>query len=417
MRRSLLKRQAFVVVCLILFAFNASSQVTVGMDEQAEKAALFQIKNVKVGRPVSVTDLTNASVDKNGGGLALPRVHLKSKTTLEPFIETTDMEWIEASINKVKEKHAGLMVYNLTTTGDFKPGIYVWDGSQWNITAGDGGSIPVVDAWLRTGNAGTTPSTHFVGTTDNNALAIRTNNAERMRISNAGNVGIGTAAPQASLHVEGNMRLTNTPEYSGANVLVVDNSGNIGVAAPEAPINKVLYVQSTSGQTLSGTNLTNLNAGTPVVVEWAPSEMANYGDLMTRNSDNSFTFNEKSLCEVSGYINYQPNAIYPTTITSNWNESVAAVNITIQYALASSPNVWNDLTGARHVFSGASAGGPIQSITVPAAIMTFNKNDKIRMVIKRPSSSFGLQHGTLSSPTISVPTGSKFSKGLKVTTM
>ncbi len=412
-------RKIIISVCLLLFTFSLFAQVTIGIDETAEKAALLQIKNVKVQKPSSVTDLSNASVDKDGGGLALPRVHLKNKNTLEPFIEPLSMDWIEAALNKIKEKHAGLMVYNLTTTGDFKQGIYVWDGTQWDIAGNGGTSTPTEDAWLRSGNTGTIAGTHFVGTTDLQGLAFKTNNAERMRISDEGEVGIGTANPLASLHVQGDMILTDAPKHSGANVMVIDNSGSVGIAAPEAPINKLLYVQSKSNQRIEGGTLTSLNNGSDIVVTWSDLDESNYGNLLTRNTDHSFTFNEKALCEVSGYVNYQPNAKAPLTYLPNYNDYVAAVNVIIQYATAAAPNNWTTLTGARHLYPGATAEGPIQSVHIPAAIMVFNKNDKIRMVVKRPSPSFGLPHGsgTATFAAIGVPTGSTFSKSMKITTM
>ncbi|WP_299364955.1 tail fiber domain-containing protein [Winogradskyella sp.] len=42
--------------------------------------------------------------------------------------------------------------------------------------------------WTTTGNAGTNPSTNFIGTTDNQDLAIRTNNTEKVRITAKGQI-------------------------------------------------------------------------------------------------------------------------------------------------------------------------------------------------------------------------------------
>ncbi len=62
----------------------------------------------------------------------------------------------------------------------------------------------IFNGWSTTGNAGTNTTTNFIGTTDNNGIAFRTNNIERMRIYNTGIVGIGTTAPTRKLHVVNN---------------------------------------------------------------------------------------------------------------------------------------------------------------------------------------------------------------------
>ena len=70
--------------------------------------------------------------------------------------------------------------------------------------------------WRLTGNANTNPTNNFLGTTDNQALAFRTNGAERMRILSNGNVGINAASASERLQVGGNVRvgLVNPP-FSG----------------------------------------------------------------------------------------------------------------------------------------------------------------------------------------------------------
>ena len=66
--------------------------------------------------------------------------------------------------------------------------------------------------WHLDGNAGLNPGAHFVGTTDNTALVLRTNNIPRLWIngseplyaSGSGHVGIGFHSPEALLHIYNN---------------------------------------------------------------------------------------------------------------------------------------------------------------------------------------------------------------------
>lgn len=55
--------------------------------------------------------------------------------------------------------------------------------------------------WRLSGNAGTNPAVDFLGTTDGQDLAIRTNGSEKVRVTTGGHVGIGTPSPLASLDV------------------------------------------------------------------------------------------------------------------------------------------------------------------------------------------------------------------------
>lgn len=68
------------------------------------------------------------------------------------------------------------------------------DTARWNNSAND---------WKLTGNAGTNPGANFIGTVDTQDFVVRTNNVERMRVKNNGNVGIGTNVidPVSSLQI------------------------------------------------------------------------------------------------------------------------------------------------------------------------------------------------------------------------
>ncbi len=82
-------------------------------------------------------------------------------------------------------------------------------------------TIPAGTSWLTGGNAGTTPATNFVGTTDAQTFVVRTNNLPRINVLANGNVGIGVAAPTAKLDVSENLvgqgiiRATNTNSGAG----------------------------------------------------------------------------------------------------------------------------------------------------------------------------------------------------------
>ncbi|MDO9185142.1 MAG: hypothetical protein Q7W13_03950 [Bacteroidia bacterium] len=68
--------------------------------------------------------------------------------------------------------------------------------------------------WTITGNSSTVPATDFIGTTDAVDLVSRTNNIERMRITSAGDIGIGTATPSYKLDVQqGSSRFQSTNQY------------------------------------------------------------------------------------------------------------------------------------------------------------------------------------------------------------
>lgn len=96
-----------------------------------------------------------------------------------------------------------------------------WNDSVWACGDDDTGAGGVF--WSLTGNAGTTPATNFLGTTDSVPLVFRTNNQEQMRITNAGDISIGPAPPPSFA------KLTVEVDASGGLVeplRLFDNSGD-----------------------------------------------------------------------------------------------------------------------------------------------------------------------------------------------
>lgn len=109
-------------------------------------------------------------VDFNNKGVLIPRVALTAINTAGPISSPT----------------TSLLVYNTaTTTGTnaVTPGYYYWYSGKWvRLSSSE-------NNWRIDGNDNIT-STNFLGTTNNQYLALRTNNTERMRILAAGNVVI-----------------------------------------------------------------------------------------------------------------------------------------------------------------------------------------------------------------------------------
>ncbi len=78
-----------------------------------------------------------------------------------------------------------------------------------NSLQGAQGTPGSQNAWSLTGNTGTTPTTNFIGTTDSQDWVVKTNNAERIRITSSGNLGIGTITPTEKIEIlNGNINLT-----------------------------------------------------------------------------------------------------------------------------------------------------------------------------------------------------------------
>ncbi len=77
----------------------------------------------------------------------------------------------------------------------------------------------------------------FIGTLDNYALRLRTNNADRVYITNTGNIGIGTTAPSHRLRVEGGIIATSSITANGG--FYGDGSGLTNIVASQVPASGV----------------------------------------------------------------------------------------------------------------------------------------------------------------------------------
>jgi hypothetical protein len=151
--------------------------------------------------------------------------------------------------------------------------VLTWDGAKWVAAAAS-------SDWKLLGNAGTTAGTNFIGTTDAIDFVTKTNNAEVMRATSAGNVGVGTATPTSKLQVSGSfaLPLLNTAaaitlDATHATVRIDATTANVNVTLPAANtatgrIYKVIKADSTTNKlifsaTVLGNGFTFTEANVP----------------------------------------------------------------------------------------------------------------------------------------------------------
>ncbi len=148
--------------------------------------AIPLFSQVKVGNnPASINPNSVLEIESTNKGLLLPRLSLSSTTSATPLSSFV----------------SGMFVYNTSTVNDVSQGIYYSDGTKWIRVNSSSGS----NFWSRSGNNSTLPTNDFLGTTDNAPLILKTKNTEQLRITENGNVGIGTSTPTATLQIKGQL--------------------------------------------------------------------------------------------------------------------------------------------------------------------------------------------------------------------
>lgn len=148
--------------------------------------SIAQFAQVGIGT-TNILNGVELQIESNSKGLLISRVALTS-TILQAPVGPAPIA-------------VGVLVYNTNTNGTgitaVTPGFYYWSGTEWTALKSTGGA-PSLD-WTLTGNAGTTPGTNYLGTSDNKDLQIKTNNQVRMTTKSTGEVIIGnTTTPLAN---------------------------------------------------------------------------------------------------------------------------------------------------------------------------------------------------------------------------
>ena len=128
-----------------------------------------------------------------------------------PQLTTLDRDKINPVANDSNAK--GLQIFNLTT-GQME----FWNGTKWSpvLTTAENG-LTATGATLKLGGV------------LNQTTTIDLSGYNLIFSGNSGRIGIGATAPSATLHVEGDVRITDTPISTNSHdqYLVVDNDGKV----------------------------------------------------------------------------------------------------------------------------------------------------------------------------------------------
>ncbi len=193
---------------------------------------------------------SNGSFKQNPDGLGAGKYYVRV-TDVNDAVKTDSITLTEPSEFSVKLTPSSMIGYNVscngctdgtittTVTGGTSAFTYLWEGSQttanrsgltvgdYNVTVTDANGCtaynqtrlnePAQGGWTLNSNIGDT--TNSIGTNNNAPLIFKTNNTERMRIGETGNVGIGTTTPTEKMEVNGNLKMSGNLKFGGNNTI------------------------------------------------------------------------------------------------------------------------------------------------------------------------------------------------------
>ncbi len=271
----------------------------------------------------SILDLTSISK-----GLLAPRMTQAQKTA-------------------IASPATGLLIFQTDGTAGF----YFYTGSSW---------IPLLannTGWNTVGNAGTTAGTNFIGTSDAIDFVTKTNGAEVMRATSAGNVGIGTTSPGSKLDVKGTLRLSGS------------TSGYVGLA-PAAAAGSTTYTlpssDGTSGQLLTTNGSGTLSWGTPLSIVVSASRTSTY---TTASSYATVVYNSASINVGTAYNTSTGDFTAPATgiyqiIVSNMYSTTNAATNGLNVRIVVNGSTETEVSGEMSPYSSATDYRTINAITI-----------------------------------------------------
>lgn len=191
-----------------------------------------------------------------------------------------------AQRNAISSPAEGLQVYDNESHN-----LHWYNGSAWK-TFGDSASAGGGSGWALPGNAGTTSGNQFIGTTDNMALNVRTNNVVVARFDSLGSRLFLTGGVDPLLSLK---QATSNQEYR---IRVGLNSGvaNSGYNLYDATASKIRMYFTTSGRLGLG-NISSVPTSSALFVNNGNSTGAN----IDARGDSTLMDEANIECELHGY--------------------------------------------------------------------------------------------------------------------
>ncbi|MDR2951113.1 MAG: hypothetical protein LBV71_18150 [Prevotella sp.] len=288
MKTKTMKTKTLAYLCIafacFMFIGNAKAQVTIGSGLAPEGGSLLDMKE-----DPTVPFANNATSTK---GMLYPRVELNDayRTDLHPMYDVSSADYNTNKAN-LKKSHTGLIVFNVTTSSYFSPGLYFWSGIEWR-RMDDSPAVEASVTDLLCTNAIMSPSSYSTGVPFDGIVKIPYIGGTGGAYD--GTVPIGGTAATNNLYIE---RIGGKLNYGGGEVMY-RISGTPSVSSPTTTTFPINFLGKTCnvtvGSGVSSVNIKNLTSDAVISRPFDP----NTDDSANANT---LTFGEITITEAGSY--------------------------------------------------------------------------------------------------------------------